>query len=124
MSDETLVFEHRHPVEGFLRFTSKDGAVKVDCRWPFDRDTGEWIFIGNDVAVDDYAACLQQVVANRRGRANGIDGGFIDVAERGSDKTQIEICDSAPHAPPRLALILAEPAEQFGRRLLDALGRS
>lgn len=122
--NRAVVFEHRHPIEGFLRFVRTGDVVHVDCRWPFDRETGEWIFIANDVAVGDYMACLEQVVEHRRGRASGIGDGFIEFAEIGADQTQLEICEGVAHAPTRLSLRLPEDAESFGRRLQDALRQS
>ena len=116
-----LVFEHRHPVEGALRFTIKGAAVRIDCRWPFDRDSGEWIFIANDVSIEEYVLCLEHVVADGYGRADGINDGFIEFTRVSPNETRLEICDSASRAPTRLSWALHESAESLGVRLLDAL---
>ncbi len=96
MPDEVLVFEHRHDVEGSVRFVKKQALVHVSCRWPFDRDADEWIFIANDLTVDDYVDCLAKLVAEGVGRAVGVDHGFIEFTTLGPGKTQLEISDHAP----------------------------
>lgn len=123
-ADSPVVFEHRHPVEGFLRVRKEGSVVQVDCRWPFDRETGDWIFIANRLPLSDYAACLEEFAATGHGRAPGIDNGFLEFAAVGSDETQVEICDAAPHAPTRLSLKIPESSESLGGRLRDALRRS
>jgi hypothetical protein len=124
MPDATLLFEHRHPVEGWVRFLKDADVVKVECRWPADLDTDEWIFIGNRVALDDYVTCLDELVATKHGRARGVEDGFVEFASTHAGATQLEMCDFAPHAPTRLSVILPEEPGSLGHRLRDALDHS
>ena len=117
------MFEHRHHVEGFVRFIASASVVNVEGRWPFDLHTDEWMYAVNDVALAGYVACLEELAANGRGRVEGVDHGFVEFTEMESVRTQIELCDSAPSAPTRFSVIVAEDASALSRRMRDAVAR-
>lgn len=121
MPEGVLVFEFDHPVDGALRFFAAADSIHIDCRWPFDLDTNDWVFIGNDVDITDYRLCLDRLSAGHEARVDGLTDGFVTFTPISSTNTQVEVCDSAAHAPARLALIVPEDATSLATRLRDAL---
>lgn len=117
------MFEHRHSVEGFFRFVVDGSVVHVECRWPFDLETNDWIFAANDLALEDYVACLEELGVHNRGRVNGVRHGFVEFIGGESDRTHIELCDRAARAPARLSVIVPENASGLSRRMRDAIER-
>ena len=117
-----VVFDHRHAVEGFVRGVLDDhGGIQFSARWPFDRDTGEEIYVATRVGVPEYAACLVSLAEARHGRAEGESGGFIEFIAIASGGTRFELGADGAGPGTRLSLNLSEAPEAVAAQLLAAL---
>lgn len=117
-----IVFEHKHPRDGCVRFVAAGQVVRVDCRWPFDLDTSDWIYISIDIDLAEYRRSLGSFLSDGRGRASGLAGGFVTFKEREGGGVELELADRAA-SPTRLALMLDEDGRRLGCRLEDAIKR-
>ncbi len=72
-------FEFTHPREGRLTLTGQYGTVVLNCHWPFDFDSDEWIDIHNTYRVEDYSRAVDNALLDGEGMVRGIDGGFLKV---------------------------------------------
>ena len=77
-------FEFTHPTDGRLILTGQHGTVVLNCHWPFDLDSDDWIDIHNTFRAEDYARAIDNALLNGEGMVRGIDGGFLKVRRRGT----------------------------------------
>jgi len=66
-------FVCRHPVDGEVSLTLEGDAVKLRCRWPFDRSADEWIELSNTFRLQGYRGALTKL---RLGESVTIPGVF------------------------------------------------
>jgi hypothetical protein len=67
--------------QGYFELAVEDDAVVLHCSWPFDLDTGEWIYIENLYPASDYSQAVSDAAAGEKGtgRARGVNGGFLEI---------------------------------------------
>lgn len=118
---EAIVFFHEHSVEGFVKLTVTGALLRFECRWPFDLDEGDWIFITGAVPAADVQASLARLAVTGQGRTEAAEGGFIEFAAQGANETRIELADKAPVGPVRLSLNLPRNAEELAETLTSAI---
>lgn len=116
-----VVFDHRHPVNGFVLGVKEQDSIRFTGRWPFDRETGEEIYVSTTVATPDYAACLEMLSTQGEGCARGGGGGFIEFVGRATGGTRFEVAADAAASGTRLSLNLADDPRPLANRLLGAL---
>jgi hypothetical protein len=114
--ESRVVFEHRHPVDGALRLVREAETIRVDCRWPFDDDLGDWMYLSTEVACASIERCADALELGRTVRGNGLRGGFIEFGPH-ANGTSIEIADWMGPSPRRLSLIVAQEPKQLADRL-------
>jgi hypothetical protein len=75
--------EDEYALPGYFELAVEGDLVVLRCRWPFDRDADEWINIKNFYYASDYSKAISDAAARRQGtgKAQGVDGGFLEVAE-------------------------------------------
>jgi hypothetical protein len=72
--------ESNNSVQGYFELAAEAGLIMLRCNWPFDLDADEWIYIQNRYAAADYARAVADAARSsaRTGRAEGINGGFLE----------------------------------------------
>jgi hypothetical protein len=91
-SDRSILLDHRHPKGGFVRLTRARDEILIECRWPFDLDVDDWVYIANTVGTNDYRECLRALVEDGEGRARGIQSGFIAFVGSADESTRMDLC--------------------------------
>jgi hypothetical protein len=76
-----LSFEHKHPVDGFIRLSVNSNIVWLKCHWPFDLESDDWINITNEFRVEDYVQAVRDASEKGVGEAPGLQGGSIEIAK-------------------------------------------
>jgi hypothetical protein len=74
------VLVDRHPAGGYFEFVFDGDFIVLRCRWPFDLSEDEWISIQNRYRVSSYQRAVDNAMANGTGKAQGVDGGFLEIA--------------------------------------------
>lgn len=106
---------------GALKITRERDEVRIDCRWPFDLQEDEWIYIVTDVSVTDFIDCLEALRVGEASHVDGIRGGFIELAPHRDGGSSLEVADRFGRAPTRLQFILTESPEELGTAISTRL---
>ena len=104
---KATVFTHPATSEGFIAFEPRGDTVSATARWPFDLHTDEWIYVENTFSCSAYKACVQALIVQGRGTAQGLLAGFLNLERRGQGDLWIDLCDARSLRPPRLALTIS-----------------
>ncbi len=110
----SVIFEHRHPVEGSVRVTQSGDLVEVDCHWPFDISTDEWIDIDLEMDVSTYAAAIRDATPGATVKIPGVKAGFFQLDVQANHKILMSISSGVGSSTVQLrAMPIDARVEQF-----------
>ena len=104
---------YRHPVAGEMSLTVTGNAVRLCCRWPFDRSTDEWIAIDNEFEREEYRRSLLELPKAGTVRIKGRNAGYVEFTVLAEDEVKIDLRDNAAERPTRLVCTLRLSARDF-----------
>jgi hypothetical protein len=119
---EAIVLEHMHPVDGVFRLSTDGVLVRAHCRWPFDRESGEWITLANEFSVDAVATGFAALASEQVSRVPGTEAGFLEFTELSEPGLmRVELAEPREDAPTRLSLNVPLTADGLEQALHSAL---
>jgi hypothetical protein len=94
---ETII-HYRHPVEGFLSFTSDGRCITLKYRWPFDLKDNDWFVMTDTYEYKTYVDAIERLINS--GSASLV-GRFGRVSMTASDPNHapVEFIFTVDHNP-------------------------
>jgi hypothetical protein len=78
----SILFIHSHANDGEVSLSLHDDQVRLNCRWPFDLESNDYVSIKNIYRATDYVEAVRAALGGKKARAEGIKGGFLEISPR------------------------------------------
>lgn len=115
------ILERLHERGGYFRVQRSGAYVRVECHWPFDSDSGDWIDLTCFVRPEDLWHCSLDMMTGREVRVDGVSGGFLAFEPGPPGFSRVEIADSVNLPPTRLSLLFPGDLQELAARLASAV---
>lgn len=88
---EATIFEQNHPVEGSFRLRQVSDRVAIDCHWPFDLSTDEWIDLNLEVEAGEYRRAVAEAIPGDTIRIPALPTGYLQLRVQSDDQVAISV---------------------------------
>ena len=105
-------FYREHDIDGEIYLELDGETVKFSCRWPFDLDEDDWIYVFNSFPLEDYLQSIRTLGNKKEVSVKGIKNGKIHLSMLDDSKIKIHAIDDRSSQGPQIDIAFdAKPAD-------------